>query len=156
MSEQAAASLSNPVLNNPYDEPTRHFELGPGGPTGVIIERRPSEFFIPVPKPKKGRGKNAATQDAFDFSSLTGERVESNDKIDQLRTALRDWRAQSYPGVTPITRKLLLHWADPTREDRVLFAQREAAMARLRRTKSHSANSRNLSRSAALTTRPPE
>lgn len=128
MSEQAAASLSNPVLNNPYDEPTRHFELGPGGPTGVIIERRrPSEFFIPVPKPKKGRGKNAATQDAFDFSSLTGERVESNDKIDQLRAALRDWRAQSYPGVTPITRKLLLHWADPTREDRVLFAQREAA-----------------------------
>jgi type III restriction enzyme len=29
--------------------------------------------------------------------------------------------------VTPITRKLLQHWADPNRENRVIFAQREAA-----------------------------
>ena len=32
-----------------------------------------------------------------------------------------------YPGVTPITRKLLQHWADEGRENRVLFCQREAA-----------------------------
>ena len=31
------------------------------------------------------------------------------------------------PGVTPVTRKLLQHWADPTREDRVLFCHRGAA-----------------------------
>jgi len=56
----ANSALSNPVLNGPYDEPNRHFELGPNGPTGEIIEkRRPSEFFIPVPKQKRGRGKAA-------------------------------------------------------------------------------------------------
>ena len=33
----------------------------------------------------------------------------------------------AYAGVTPISRKLLQHWADPTRENRVLFCQREAA-----------------------------
>lgn len=125
MSDTSSA-LANPVLNSAYEEPTRHFEMGPQGPTGVIAEsRRPSEFFVPIPKPKKGRGKQA--QLAFDFDALSEERVEKNDKIDQLRDALRDWRRQNYPGVTAISRKLLLHWSDPAREDRILFAQREAA-----------------------------
>ena len=123
-----SAPLSDPVLNGPYEEPSRHFELAPSGPTGVIVEsRRPSEFFVPIPKPKKGRGKAADTAPTLDFASLTDERVERNDKIDQLRDALRDWRRQNYPGVTAITRKLLLHWSDESREDRILFAQREAA-----------------------------
>jgi type III restriction enzyme len=124
----ASAALSNPVLNAPYDEPSRHFELEPNGPTGVILgSRRPSEFFVPIPKPKKGRSKPAEAAPTLDFASLTDERVERNDKIDQLRDALRDWRHQNYPGVTAITRKLLLHWSDVSREDRILFAQREAA-----------------------------
>ena len=124
-----SAALSNPVLNSAYDEPGRHFEIGTNGPTGNVIEtRRPSEFFIPVPKPKRGAGKaKTAPQPTLDFSNLTDERVERNDKIDQLRDALRDWRRQNYPGVTAISRKLLLHWSDPSREDRILFAQREAA-----------------------------
>lgn len=118
-------TLDNPVLNGPYDEPTAHFEIGPKGPTGqVISSRRPSEFFVPIPKPRKGRGENNPT---LDFSTLTEERVERNDKIDQLRVVLRDWRLQNYPGVTPISRKLLTFWADSAREDRILFAQREAA-----------------------------
>lgn len=122
-------ALSNPVLNSAYDEPGSHFEMGPNGPTGNIFEtRRPSEFFIPIPRPKRGAGKAKVTpQPMLDFSNLTDERVERNDKIDQLRDAVRDWRRQNYPGVTAISRKLLLHWSDPTREDRILFAQREAA-----------------------------
>jgi type III restriction enzyme len=119
--------LANPVINSPYDEPSRHFALDESGhPTGEITEsRRPSEFFVPVPKPKKGKGRNTAqTQLAFD---LTEEKVERNDAIDQLRDELRRWRQLGYPGVTPISRKLLEHWANPNRENRILFAQREAA-----------------------------
>lgn len=125
--DDASTALSNPVLNSAYDEPARHFELGDNGnPTGVILEqRRPSEFFIPVPKPKKGGRRKAP--ETLDFGSLADERVERNDKIDQLRAALRDWRVRGYEGVTPTTRKLLEHWSDPSREDRILFAQREAA-----------------------------
>ena len=120
-------ALANPVINSPYEEPTRHFVLDESGrPTGAIAEtRRLSEFFIPVPKPKKG-GKKAAAP-TLDFGALSDERVEKNDKIDQLRDALRTWRRQGYPGATAISRKLLLHWSDPSREDRILFAQREAA-----------------------------
>ena len=120
-------ALANPVINSPYDEPLRHFAFDESGrPTGEITEmRRRSEFFVPVPKPKKGKGRKAAeTQLAFDFIE---EKVERNDAIDQLRDELRRWRQLGYPGVTPISRKLLEHWADPKRENRILFAQREAA-----------------------------
>ncbi|CAO1648946.1 Type III restriction-modification enzyme, helicase subunit [Salinibacterium sp. NYA9b] len=118
--------LANPVINSPYVEPSRHFALDDQGrPTGKIAEsRRRSEFFVPVPKPKKGRKTAGETQLAFD---LTDERVERNDAIDQLRDDIRYWRHQGYPGVTPISRKLLEHWSDPNRENRILFAQREAA-----------------------------
>ncbi|MBX3103796.1 MAG: hypothetical protein KF867_02370 [Cryobacterium sp.] len=120
-------ALANPVINSPYEEPARHFALDENGrPTREISEaRRPSEFFIPIPKPKKG-GKTAAAP-TLDFGDLIDERVEKNDKIDQLRDALRTWRLKDYPGATAISRKLLLYWSDPYREDRILFAQREAA-----------------------------
>jgi type III restriction enzyme len=123
-----ADALSNPVLNTPYDEPLRHFVLAPTGPTGEIAAgRRPSEFFVPVARPKKGKaGAQAPDQMELDLNP-TGEKVERNDEIDQLRAAVRMWRQTGYLGTTPITRKLLEHWTDPNSENRILFAQREAA-----------------------------
>lgn len=75
-------ALADPVLNGPFDPPSRYFELGRKGPTGKIIAgRRPSESFIPVPQTKK-RGKKAAAdiQDALDFD-LTHENIEKNTLI---------------------------------------------------------------------------
>jgi type III restriction enzyme len=37
------------------------------------------------------------------------------------------WRQRDCQWVTPVSRKLLQHWADPNRENRVLFCRREAA-----------------------------
>lgn len=128
MSESArSGSLGNPILNKPYDAPALHFELGPGGPTGVVVDgRRPSESFIPVAPQRKG-GKGAkAVQEALDFD-LTGERRELNSLINDIRYQVDLWRVRRYPGVTPYTRKLLEYWADPERENRVLYCQREAA-----------------------------
>lgn len=119
-----AEGIENPILNGPYDAPSRHFELGPNGPTGTILEgRRPSESFIPVPAPRKGKNKG---QQAFDLD-VSGERREKNDLIDEIRYHVGLWRQRGYPGATPISRKLLQHWADPGRENRVMFCQREAA-----------------------------
>lgn len=121
--------LENPILNSPYEPPERHFELGPSGPTGEIkLGRRPSESFIPVPTGRKGAKNRSADveQQGLDFD-ITGERREINSLINDIRSRVELWRARGYGGVTPITRKLLQHWADPSREDRVLFCQREAA-----------------------------
>ena len=126
--------LANPILNSPYDPPAEHFALGPSGPTGETkVGRRPSESFIPVPVGRRRRGaaaqaadEDGAEQGQMDFDP-TGGRREANSLINDIRTRVDRWRAYDYPGVTPVTRKLLQHWADPTRENRVLFCQREAA-----------------------------
>ena len=118
-------SIDNPILNGPYDPPERHFELGSQGPTGTIVMgRRPSESYIPIPPLRKGHHREE--QFAIDFD-ITGERRERNSLINDIRRHVELWRARGYSGVTPVSRKLLQHWADPDREDRMLFCQREAA-----------------------------
>ena len=124
--EDVTGALDNPVINGPFDPPQRHFEIGSSGPTGKLLDgRRSSESWIPVPSARKGRGK-PAEQGALDFD-VTGERREQNTLINDIRREVERWRL-TYSGVTPITRKLLEHWADEARgEERVLFCQREAA-----------------------------
>lgn len=119
-------TIENPILNSPYEQPDRYYEIGPQGPTGEIKDgRRPSESFIPIAITKKG--KPQFQQGAFDFDA-TGERREKNTLINEIRRDVAKWRrGGDYAGVTPITRKLLQHWADSKRENRVIFAQREAA-----------------------------
>jgi len=122
-------TVDNPILNSPYEQPDRYYEIGPQGPTGEIKDgRRPSESFIPIAVTRKGRkGKDDSVQEGFDFDA-TGERREKNTLINDFRRDVAKWRrGGDYAGVTPITRKLLQHWADRNRENRVLFAQREAA-----------------------------
>ncbi|MCC5953686.1 MAG: hypothetical protein JJU45_16460 [Acidimicrobiia bacterium] len=122
-----AEPLDNPILNSPYDPPDRHFAIGHHGPTGEILKgRRLSESFIPIPSSRKGKG--SGEQEALDFD-LTGERREVNSLINDIRHQVELWRARRYPGVTPISRKLLEHWAGQAdvREDRMLFCHREAA-----------------------------
>ena len=118
--------MSNPIINSPYTAPESHFEIGHTGPTGqLLVGRRPSESFIPIPINKKGRRD---AQQAFDFDT-TGERREENSLINEIRRDVEIWRARNWNGVTPYSRKLLAHWAagPPTRDDPVFFCQREAA-----------------------------
>jgi type III restriction enzyme len=125
-SVEGAVDLSNPIINSPYEPPTCHFELGSAGPTGTLLPgRRPSESYIPAPTSRKRR---RAPQQALDFD-VTGERREKNTLINDIRREVERWRANNWNGVTPYTRKLLAHWAagPPTRDDPVLFCQREAA-----------------------------
>ena len=51
---QTSAPIDNPIINSPFVEPARHFSVVDGQVTGAIEEgRRPSEFFVPVRKPRK-------------------------------------------------------------------------------------------------------
>jgi type III restriction enzyme len=120
-------TIDNPILNSPYEQPDRHYEIGPTGPTGVVKDgRRPSESFIPIAITMKGK-KGEEQQEALDFDT-TGERRERNTLINDIRRDVAKWRMSGeFSGVTPITRKLLQHWEDRDRENRVLFCQREAA-----------------------------
>jgi len=130
-----ATELENPVLNGPYDPPLRHFVIGPKGPTGAVNEgRRPSESFIPVapvrkrgPRPKTTGGMPSATSGDQLTLALVEETRQLNTLINELRQDVANWRGAGFPGTTATTSKLLRHWSDPHRENRILFAQREAA-----------------------------
>jgi len=42
--------VEEPILNSPYDEPTRHFRFSDDGITDEIVEsRRVSSYFMPIP-----------------------------------------------------------------------------------------------------------
>jgi type III restriction enzyme len=65
--------IDDPILNAPFEEPTRHFEFGADGITDQILNgRRPSSHFVTIPRAKK-EGK----QLQFD-TEWTNDRIEPN------------------------------------------------------------------------------
>lgn len=108
-----------PILNSPYQYPSRHWELdGQGQPTQQIVERRrPAQFITPIPKPKKRRA-GAAEQQRLVFDegagvSTAGQEYDPTPVINELRRRVDQWRALPNPstwGVTPETARLLQHW----------------------------------------------
>ncbi len=114
-------TIDNPVINSPFQEPQRHFKFTQRGITEDIAEgRRQSEYFIPMPKPRK--------QPQADQTQLfpDPEVREANLFINKVRAQVTDWRNSGYPGVTPTTGRLLEHWHNPENEPRLFFCQREA------------------------------
>ncbi|MBA4170839.1 MAG: DEAD/DEAH box helicase family protein, partial [Chloroflexi bacterium] len=120
----AQATIDNPVINSPFVEPTRHFVMSPEGQATGEIEprRRPSEFFVPVARPKKASGAQLSMDQ---FGPPT--RQQPNEIVNEIRQSVARWRAQDYPHITSVTRDLLAHWRDDERERRLFFCQIEAA-----------------------------
>ena len=112
--------IENPVLNAPYDEPTRHFRFGDAGITNeIVVGRRSSAYFVPIAAPKKRQ------QLMFD-TEWTRDRIQENQFINEIRGRIGLWRQGGYRGVTPTTAQLLAYWTDPARDKRLFFCQIEA------------------------------
>lgn len=113
--------IENPILNSAFIEPTRHFRFGDEGITAEVVEaRRASAYFVPIPPPKK-KGKQLQFE-----TEWTQDRIETNDQVNRIRERLKHWREGGYQGITPVTRKLLGHWTDLDRENKLFFCQVEA------------------------------
>jgi type III restriction enzyme len=71
--EMADGFFNNPILNSPYEAPTRHHALDKDGQPldqPPVHGRRPSSFITPVPKPRKKRQK--ASEDQTNSSAWIG------------------------------------------------------------------------------------
>jgi len=113
--------IENPVINSPFVEPNKHFRFDDEGITNEVVSgRRSSSYFVPIPPPKK-KGK----QLVFD-TEWTKDRVEENETINRIRQRVDLWRKTEYPDITATTRRLLRHWTDPDRENKLFFCQIEA------------------------------
>ena len=124
-----------PILNSPYERPSRHWELdSEGQPTHqVIANRRPAEFITPFPKSRKRKAKAEQREMVYeDEAGLSDERqqYETNPLINALRQEVEQWRDLRNPSdwlVTPQTARLLQHWRHhPFNDIRPFFCQIEA------------------------------
>jgi type III restriction enzyme len=117
----AKVIISNPVINSPFEEPTRHFRFDDDGITDAIVEgRRVSAYFVPIAAPKK-KGKQLALPE-----DQTADRLQENDLVNRIRRRVWMWRQGGYLGVTPTTARLLEYWTNPDRERKLFFCQIEA------------------------------
>ncbi len=129
--------FDQPIINSPYDYPSRHWELdAEGQPTQRIIEtRRGAEFITPIPKPRQ-RGRARASQRKFVMDEGAGMSTEDQQydvtaAVNEIRRLVDQWRKIPSPsdwGVTPETARLLLHWRQHKFSHyRPFFCQVEAA-----------------------------
>jgi type III restriction enzyme len=115
--------IENPIINSPYRAPLRHFAFDNDGITNRVKEgRRPSSYFVPVPRPRK-RG----AQQELEFAELTADQIERNQLVNDVRARVTRWREMRWPDLTAVTRRLLEYWTDPQRDTPLLFCQLEAA-----------------------------
>lgn len=131
----AGAFFEHPILNSPYEEPTRHHALDPKGqPLAAppVQGRRKSELISPVPAPKKQskKAKQAESQDLF-AEEEGEEQAYTLAIINEIRSHVSAWRALPNPadwGVTPVSQRLLQYWRSHQFETvRPFFCQVEAA-----------------------------
>ena len=124
----------NPILNSPYEVPTRHWVLDEGRqPTDTIGDgRRQVSFISPIPKPRKA-GRGTQGQFVLDANSAVLETAKQQYEltvlIGGLRQELAEWRAlpEQQWRVTPETARLLKHWRCHEFNDiRPFFCQVEA------------------------------
>ncbi len=110
--------FEHPILNSPYDYPSRYWELDEAGqPTQQIIEsRRPADFITPIPKPRKRKGSSDQQQIVFDEGkglSTEEQQYDHTAIINGVRLQVDKWRSLPNPNdwkVTPETVRLLQHW----------------------------------------------
>ena len=126
--------FEHPILNSPYEYPSRYWELDEQGqPTQRIIEsRRRVSLITPIPKPRK---RKTAEQRQFVFDEGKGlstaqQQYDPTPIINELRRRVDQWRGISNPSdwrVTPETARLLQHWRHhPFNSVRPFFCQVEA------------------------------
>ncbi|MBA3342172.1 MAG: DEAD/DEAH box helicase family protein, partial [Gemmatimonadaceae bacterium] len=114
--------VTQPILVSPYEEPDKHWYIQRGETPRQLEGRRASFVFRP----------RNQTED-WDVSDGTLARMRDYENayemvlVMRLRDAVGRWRDDGYPGVTRTTRELLDLWRRRDRQQRLFFAQVEAA-----------------------------
>ena len=126
--------FERPIINSPYEYPSRHWELDESGqPTNTILEhRRRVSFITPIPKSKKQKRtqRELAFDEAASRLETETQQYELIQTINSVRRAVDEWRAlsESRWRVTPETARLLKHWRHHKFGDfKPFFCQVEAA-----------------------------
>jgi type III restriction enzyme len=110
--------VSTPILNGPFDPPQEHWKIEPDRPAVRILGRRKAGYFYRPPAAPSG--EEGAT-DAGEWREL--------DLVNLIRDRMAKWQADGRPGLTRVSAELIAYWRREGREQRLFFAQLEAAEA---------------------------
>lgn len=117
-------AAENPILNNPYEEPRRHYATSLGGELNyddIRRGRRPFSGQVQSVPVRQRQGESLSVQElAQEYGPLL---------VNRVRSEVGAWRRAGYPQTTRITRELLQHWflnEERPAGERLFFAQREA------------------------------
>ena len=107
--------FNDPILNSPFERPSRHWELVKGIPTQVeLAGRRESQLITPIPKPRKRGGKDEQRELEFGAQGLSDsdQQYEVTQQINSIRALVEEWRQapESQWKVSAETARLLKHW----------------------------------------------
>jgi type III restriction enzyme len=124
MSGFTVSEVNEPILNSPFEKPTRYWYIKEGETPVLADGRRPSFVFPPRDQKEPWKTDEKLLRPSKEYPSgyelilvnLVRERVES-------------WKSQGYPGVSRTTLELIQWWTRDGREKRLFFAQIEAALA---------------------------
>jgi len=93
------ANIDRLIINSPHEEPVRHWRYDRTARLFNLAEgRRPAGYVVASPD-----------SGAFDGLGVFVELPLAN----QIRDCVRAWRDAGYPGVTGVTKRLLMYWNDP-------------------------------------------
>lgn len=109
-------SVDNPVINNPFAEPTSYW-LYKGGVPSKVPGRRPARYYF--------KSQRVAL-DAGEMDLFREENEEDLALINRLRDDVKRWRDSGYRGAEDTTRELLKWWTRPDRPRRLFFCQQES------------------------------
>lgn len=104
-------AVDNPILNDPFIEPTRYWDFSSGAPR-KLDGRRSSGYY------------GTLRTDAAEGAQITHQ-LYPLPLVNEIRTRVGEWRRGGYSGVTNVTRDLLDHW-NASDKKRLFFCQREA------------------------------
>lgn len=117
----------NPILNNPYEEPKRHYATQADGSLDYEEIKDGRRIFIPsqegAPIPKKA-GKQ---KEAFEVNDFADD--YKTELVNLIRGEVKSWRENGYKNITRVTSDLLHHWFlqyEDKPKKNLFFAQREA------------------------------
>ncbi len=121
------AQEQNPILNNPYKEPQKHYVTCGDGSLDYEEIKEGRRIFIPnqegTPVPKKAGNQ----KDAFGVNDFAKQ--YETELVNLIRKEIKVWRENGYENVTRVTSDLLEHWFiqyDSKPMKNLFFAQREA------------------------------
>jgi type III restriction enzyme len=112
----SAYEVPQPILCSPFDEPREHWRIVEGEEPRRVPGRRPAMYYYRPPS----RGNESAPTDG------AGTAIELK-LVNRVRQRVREWGEAQWAGVSRTTFELLQYWRREGREQRLFFAQLEAA-----------------------------